>query len=225
MNIPDGFIPLWQCGLYIILMFIAWIFTLKWLIKSLDKLKKEKSDNDKIISYVFLLIFLWVFLFIIQAFCIPVPFGVGISLMGAALVTIILRSPWGAVLVMSPLIMLQWLLFGDGGITTIGVNIINIGVIAGFTGFYVYKFAKPLGKIPQAIVGGWFAGLLSLIFASLAVSVEMWLAGTFPLLEGVISMGMYSAVVGIFEGIITMVGCIILLVLRSKNKKVNKQNS
>ena len=219
MNIPPGFIPLWQCAIYLILMFIAWVFTLKWMIKGFSKLKKEKSGDHKLISYIFLLIFLWAFLFIIQAFCIPVPYGVGISLMGTALVSIILRSPWGAVLVMSPLIIFQWLLFGDGGMTTIGVNIINIGVIGGFTGFYVYKFAKPLGKLPRAIIGGWFAGFLSLIFASLAVSVEMWLAGTFPLITGIIFTVMYSAVVGIFEGIITMVGCILLLILKSKTKK------
>jgi len=47
----------------------------------------------------------------------------------------------------------------------------------------------------------------------------MWLAGTFPLITGIIFTVMYSAVVGIFEGIITMVGCILLLILKSKTKK------
>lgn len=222
MHIPDGFIPLWQCVIYILLMFVAWIFTLKWLVERLSKLEKEKINNAKIFSYIFLVLFLMAFTFIIQAFLTPVPYGVGIGLIGAAIATIILRSPWGAVLVMTPVIIVQWL-FGLGGIATMGANIINIGVIASFTGFYVYKLAKSLGKILRALLGGFFAGFLSLIIASLAVSVEMWLAGTFPLEKGVLWMGIYSSVIGIFEGILTMIVCITLLVLKNK-KKIESKN-
>lgn len=75
MNIPDGFIPLWQCAIYGIIILISWIFTFKWMVKSLIKLEKEKPSTGKIISYIFLLIFLLVFVFGIQAFNIPVPMG------------------------------------------------------------------------------------------------------------------------------------------------------
>lgn len=154
----------------------------------------------------------------IQAFNIPVPFGTSAGLVGAALIAIILRSPWGAVLVLTPVILVQGLFFGDGGLTVLGANILNMGVIAGFTGFYIYKLAKPLGKLPRALVGGFFAGLLSLVVTSAAVAVEMWLAGTFPLVEGLIFMTFYHAVVGVVEGIMTMVGCVLLMVLRSQRK-------
>lgn len=117
------------------------------------------------------------------------------------------------------MLIVQTLFFGDGGLTTLGANILNIGVISGFTGFYVYKFAKPLGKKARTIVGGFFAGLLSVLFASVAVSLEMWLSGTFPLAEGILFMSLYSALVGVAEGIMTMGGCTILLVLSSKRKK------
>ena len=56
--------------------------------------------------------------------------------MGAALVAIIFGSPWAAVLVLSIVLILQGLLFGDGGITALGVNIFNMGVVGGFVGFY-----------------------------------------------------------------------------------------
>lgn len=223
MHIPDGFIPLWQCAIYIILMFIAWGFTLKWLVESLIKLEKEKLSAWKIIKYLILIIIILPsFVFTIQSVNIPIPWGVGISLLGSALVAILLRSPWGAVLIMSPVLIVQSLFFGDGGLTTLGANIINIAVIGGFSGFYIYKLAKPLGKIPRAIIGGWFAGFTSLILVAEAVAVEMWLSGTFPLAEGIISMTIYSAVAGIFEGIMTMIGCILILVINSKTREVGK---
>ncbi|OPX59698.1 MAG: cobalt transport protein CbiM [Methanobacterium sp. PtaB.Bin024] len=223
MHIPDGFIPLWQCAIYILLMFIAWGFTLKWLVESLIKFEKEKPSTVRIIFYIILtVIILPSFIFVVQAFNIPIPWGVGLSLMGSALVAIIYRSPWGAVMIMSLVLMVQGLLFGDGGLTTLGANIINIGVIGGFTGFYIYKFAKPLGDIPRALIGGWFAGFASLIVVGMAVAFEMALAGTFPLSLGFISQFIYSTVGGIFEGIMTMIGCIILLFLRSEIKNLDK---
>lgn len=223
MHIPDGFIPMWQCAIYIILMFIAWVFTLKWLVERLIKLEKEKPSLGKIISYLILIIFILPsFVFTIQSVNIPIPWGVGISLLGSALVAILLRSPWGAVLIMSPVLIVQSLFFGDGGLTTLGANIINIAVIGGFSGFYIYKLAKPLGKIPRAIIGGWFAGFTSLILVAEAVAVEMWLSGTFPLAEGIISMTIYSAVAGILEGIMTMIGCILILIINSKTREVGK---
>jgi cobalt/nickel transport system permease protein len=221
MHIPDGFIPLWQCAIYIILTFIAWIFTLKWLAKSLIKFEKEKPSFGKIISYLILIaILLPSFVFIIQSVNIPIPWGVGISLLGSALVSIILRSPWGAVLIMSPVLIVQGLFFGDGGLTAIGANIINIAVVGGFSGFYIYKLAKPMGRVPRAIIGGWFAGFASLVLVAEAVAVEMWLSGTFPLAEGIISGTMYSAVAGILEGILTMIGCILILFINSKPREV-----
>jgi cobalt/nickel transport system permease protein len=76
-----------------------------------------------------------------------------------------------------------------------------------------------LDKILRTLLGGFFSGFLSLFFASLAVSVEFWLAGTFPLAKGIMWMGMYSSMIGILEGIMTMIVCIILLVLKSQAKK------
>lgn len=225
MHIPDGFIPLWQCYIYFLLMFIAWGFTLKWLVEILIKFDKEKPSTDRIIFYLILtIIILPSFIFVIQGVNMPIPWGVSIGLLGSALIAIIYQSPWGTVLIMTPVLIVQSLFFGDGGLTTLGANIINIGVIGGFTGFYIYKIAKSLDEKPRAIIGGWFAGFTSLIVVGVAVAFEMAMAGTFPLVLGFISQFIYSAVGGIFEGILTMVGCIILMVFRSKNKKTDKQN-
>lgn len=92
MNIPDGFIPLWQCAIYIILMFIIWIFTIKWFVERLIIFEKETPSAGRIILYIFLFLFLVAFVFVIQAFNIPVPFGIGVGLLGAATIAIVLRS-------------------------------------------------------------------------------------------------------------------------------------
>jgi ABC-type Co2+ transport system permease subunit len=48
LNIPDGFIPLWQCIIYGFIIFIAWIFTFKWVVETLIKLEKEKTTDKRI---------------------------------------------------------------------------------------------------------------------------------------------------------------------------------
>jgi len=124
-------------------------------------------------------------------------------MMGAALAAIVLGSPFAAVFVLTLVLIVQGVLFGDGGLTTMGANIINMGVIGGFIGFYSYRGLFRLFRTiyPAAFIAGW----LSLFIAALACAVEMAVAGTFPLELGLLSMGLYHAVIGVIEGGITAV--------------------
>ena len=98
--------------------------------------------------------------------------------------------------------MFQALFFGDGGITTIGANVLNMGIIGGFVGLFTFKaLRKSIGKIAAIGVASW----LSIFLASEAVAVEMWLAGTFPLVPGLEMMGLYHALIGIIEAVLTVV--------------------
>ncbi|MDO5834898.1 MAG: cobalt transporter CbiM [Methanobacterium sp.] len=189
MHIPDGFIPLWQCAIYWIIALIALGYSLKWASKNLD----EKN--------IPLMAVLAAGIFAIQAMNIPIPWGTSGHMVGAALIAIIFVSPWAAVLVLSIVLILQGLIFGDGGMTALGANIVNMGLIGGFVGFYAYKILKGVGRIPAVFVAAW----ASIFLAALACSIEMSLAGTFPLVEGLIFMGLYHAVIGCIEGIITVV--------------------
>ena len=58
--------------------------------------------------------------------------------MGGALAAIILGSPFAAVFVLTIVLIIQALIFGDGGVLALGANIVNMGVIGGFVGFYSY---------------------------------------------------------------------------------------
>ncbi len=189
MHIPDAFIPLPQAAVYWIIALIFIALALRWA-------RRELSEEK-----IPLVAILAAGIFAIQAVNIPIPWGTSGHMMGAALAAIVLGSPFAAVFILTLVLIVQGVLFGDGGLTVMGANIINMGVIGGFVGYYSYRAFYPIFKSPYA--PAFIAGWLSLFIAALACAVEMALAGTFPLGLGLFSMGMYHAVIGIIEGGIT----------------------
>jgi cobalt/nickel transport system permease protein len=200
MHIPDAFIPLWQSGLYWIIALIAIWFSLKWA--------KQEINEDKIP----IIAVLAAGIFAIQAFNLPVAMGTSGHLVGGALAAIILGSPFAAIFILTLVLIVQALLFGDGGVTVMGANILNMGVIGGTIGYYSYHGILAAIKNPyiSAAIAAWLACLIS----ALACAIEMAIAGTFPLVPGLIAMGLYHAVIGVIEGIITAV--IIYLIATSR---------
>lgn len=93
-----------------------------------------------------------------------------------------------------------------------GANILNMGVIGGFVGFYSFQgLMKATKSMPvSAFIAAWLACLIP----ALACAVEMFLAGTFPLVPGLAAMGLYHAAIGIIEGVITVVA--IKLIISAK---------
>lgn len=191
MHIPDGFIPLWQCAIYYIIIIIVGYFAIRWARENLDERK------------IPLLAVLAAGIFAIQALNIPIPWGTSGHMVGAALVAILLGSPFAGFLVLAIVLIIQGLLAGDGGMTALGANIFNMGVIGSWVGFYGFKALKPVIKeIPAVFV----AAFLSLVVMSIVCAVELWLAGTFPLAAGLAYMGLYHIVIGLIgEGLITAI--------------------
>lgn len=189
MHIPDAFIPLPQAAIYWIIALIFVILALRW---ARNELSEEKIPLIAVLAAG---------IFAIQAFNLPVGMGTSGHLVGGALAAIVLGSPFAAVFILTIVLIIQGVVFGDGGITTMGANIINMGVIGGFVGYYSYHGIKSAIKndfIPAAIAA-WLACFISAI----ACAIEMFIAGTFPLVPGIIAMGTYHAAIGIIEGVIT----------------------
>jgi cobalt/nickel transport system permease protein len=191
MHIPDSFIPISQGAVYwlIALVFIA--FALRWV-------KNEMSEEK-----IPLVAVLSAGIFALQAFNIPVTMGTSGHLLGGALVAIVLGSPFAAVFILSLVLIVQGVLFGDGGITVMGANIINMGVIGGFVGYYGYHglFRLTRSMYASAAVAAWLACFIP----ALAASLELTAAGTFPLVPGLLSMGVYHALIGVIEAAVTAV--------------------
>jgi cobalt/nickel transport system permease protein len=141
-------------------------------------------------------------IFAIMSINIPTPMGASGHMVGGALVAIIFCAPEAAVIIFTLVLLAQALFFGDGGITALGANIFNMGIVGGVVGLYSFKaLRKPVGKIPAIFIASW----LSIFLGAELVAVELWIAGTFPLGAGLLLMGSYHAVIGIIEGILTVV--------------------
>ena len=199
MHIPDGFIPLWQCAIYYVILIVALYFSLNWARKNLDE------------KMVPLMAVLAAGIFAIMSMNMPIPFGTSGHMVGGALVAIVFCAPEAAVIVFTLVLLVQGLFFGDGGITALGANVLNMGIIGGFVGLYTFKaLRKPIGKYPAIGIAAW----LAIFLAAEAVAIEMWLAGTFPLGAGLFMMGLYHAFIGIIEAVLTVVVIMALEKLR-----------
>ncbi|MCZ7393863.1 MAG: cobalt transporter CbiM [Candidatus Methanoperedens sp.] len=198
MHIPDGYIPLSQAAVY-------WIIAIIFIARSVKWARNDMNENMIPLFGV-----LAAGMFVLQTIniaanlLIPIPMLGGVSwhVVGAALTAIIFASPWAAVLLMTLVLAVQSL-FGDGGVTAMGANIMNMGIIGGFLGYYSFIGLSKLSvKRPVALfAGGW----LSMILPAIALAFELWFAGTFPLKKGMLLMGTFQGVAGIGEGIITVI--------------------
>ena len=121
------------------------------------------------------------FSFVIMMFNIPVFGGTTGHATGATLIAILI-GPWAATIAVSVALIIQALLFGDGGITAIGANCFNIAVAGVFTGYGVYRLIS--GASPASSARRWKAGALasyvSLNVSALLAAVEF---GIQPILE------------------------------------------
>lgn len=161
------------------------------------------------------------FSFVIMLFNIPLPGGTTGHAVGGVLIAIA-AGPWGAMLAISIALVIQALLFGDGGITAIGANCLNIAFVMPFVGFYTYRllagwFASEKWRAVAAGIGGW-AGLSAAAFSAavmfglqplLHVGADgRALYAPYPLSVAVPIMFLeHAALFGVIEGLITGLVC------------------
>lgn len=190
MHIPDGFLSIEvSAGMYIAAVF--------FLILAHKKAKKIAGDK-----HIPLLSVLAAGIFSAQMLNFPLIGAGGTSghFLGAALTAIVL-GPYGAVIVMALVLIVQALMFADGGITALGANIVNMGIVGGFGAYIVYSGL--IRVIKSARVAAFFSGWSSVVLASIACSVQIAANGTVELTAVLIAMVLIHAIIGIAEGAIT----------------------
>ena len=206
MHIPDGYLG---PQTYIPLYGISIGF---WAIAQ-KKLKKQLSLKH--IPYVAMAA---AFSFLIMMFNIPTPGGTTGHAVGAGIIAILL-GPWTAVLAVSVVLIIQALVFGDGGITAVGVNCFNMAVVMPFVSYWIFKLIKGKAKGGGRLaVAAFLSGYLGLVVAALMTAVEFGiqpliatgasgrpLYAPYPLSIAVPAMALeHLFPFGIVEGLVTM---------------------
>ena len=145
------------------------------------------------------------FIFAAQMINFPVAGGTSGHLLGGTLAAIVLGSPWAGTLCIATVLIIQAVLFADGGITALGANILNMAVVGVWVGWVLTQtlqrlFGGSKGRLPLA--AGIAAGL-SVVVAALACAIELALSGTAPVAIVLPAMAGVHILIGIGEGIIT----------------------
>jgi cobalt/nickel transport system permease protein len=145
------------------------------------------------------------FIFAAQMLNFPIIGGTSGHLIGAALAAILL-GPWAAVLIMTCVLIAQSLIFQDGGLLALGANILNMAIIASISGYYLYRLITGImGTTRHGILAGSFiAAWGSVMLASIACAIELWVSGIVPIHAVLPAMAGWHAVIGIGEGLITV---------------------
>lgn len=142
------------------------------------------------------------FIFASQMINFPIAGATSGHLGGAALASI-LFGPWIGMLVMATVVSIQCLFFQDGGVTALGANIFNMGIVAGLTGYGVYLLFRSSGKRVLRAAGIFLAAWLAVEASAAAAAVELALSGTVSLTVALKAMLTWHALIGLGEGVIT----------------------
>jgi cobalt/nickel transport system permease protein len=205
MHIPDGylspqtFVPLYGAS------FVFWAIALK-------KIKQELSAR-----YIPYLAMAAAFSFLIMMFNVPIPGGTTGHAVGGAIIAILL-GPWAAVLAISVVLIIQAIVFGDGGITAIGANCFNMAVVIPFVSYWVFKLVKGDSRggarfYIAAFLAGWIGLSVAAVVTGFEFGIQPMIASgpdgkpfyaPYPLSIAVPVMAIeHLLVFGIVEGMVT----------------------
>ena len=156
------------------------------------------------------------FVFAAQMVNFPVPLiPASGHLLGGVLAAVLL-GPWAGALVIGAVLLVQCFLFGDGGLTALGANFVNMGLIGAVGGYAISApirrlIGGPRGVLVGSMVAAWFA----VILASGAFAVELAAATGGRGFLGILKwMTLVHAAIGLGEALITGTVVRFLLLVR-----------
>ncbi len=161
MHIPDGYLSPQTGGFFYLVMAPLW-FAASVIMK--------KALKARQVPY---LTFGASFVFVIMMFNIPIPGGSTGHAVGGTLVAVLL-GPWAAMIAITVALVIQALLFGDGGIMALGANCFNMAFILPFVGYYVYRLigAKSSKDSMRRAIAGAIGSYTGIVVAALAAGIE-----------------------------------------------------
>lgn len=155
------------------------------------------------------------FVFAAQMVNFPVGPGVSGHLLGGVLAALLL-GPWGGAVVIGAVLLVQCFLFGDGGLTALGANFLNMGLIGSVGGYAIYApirraLGGQRGVLMAAMAAAWFAVLLAAGCCAIELAATTGRANFYRVLTW---MALVHAAIGLGEAIIT--GMVVRFILLTR---------
>ena len=203
MHVPDGFMNVTMSAATGVISFgTLWAY-----IRSAKDLIADK--------FIALTGMMSALIFVLQMINFPVAAGTSGHLLGGALAVIVLGPRLGLIC-LSVVVIIQSLLFADGGLSALGVNVLNMAIVTSATSWFIVKYwVKFIGKNRTSIISvSVIAGILSVVFSSIAFTIQYAIGGTISIPVGTVLIAMVTThlIIGLGEGIITAL--IITLLMR-----------
>jgi cobalt/nickel transport system permease protein len=146
------------------------------------------------------------FIFAVQMLNFPVAAGTSGHLLGGALAAILV-GPYTGVLCVSVVLLMQGILFADGGLTALGVNITDMAIVTTVVAYALFRgLVQVLPRSRRSVtVASFVAALVSVPAAALAFTLIYWIGGTTDVAIGKVATAMIGVhvLIGIGEAAIT----------------------
>ena len=205
MHVPDGFMNVTMSAATGVISFgTLWAY-----IRSAKDLIADK--------FIALTGMMSALIFVLQMINFPIAAGTSGHLLGGALAVIVLGPRLGLIC-LSVVVIIQSLLFADGGLSALGVNVLNMAIVTSATSWFIVKYwIKFIGKNKTSIVSvSVLAGILSVVFSSIAFTIQYAIGGTISIPVGTVLLAMVTThfIIGFGEGIITALIITLLIQVR-----------
>ena len=161
MHIPDGYLSPSTCAAFYAASTPFWYIGLR-------RVRRVLATRTVPLLAVFS-----AFSFVVMMFNLPLPGGTTGHAVGMGMASIVL-GPWISLLAISTALLIQALLFGDGGITAYGANCFNMAIVGSVTAYAVYRlvaFHASLTSVRRVVAGG-LAGYVAINLAALCAAIE-----------------------------------------------------
>jgi cobalamin biosynthesis protein CbiM len=206
VHIPDGFIDIPTSTAFAALAATGVALSLKGAKSSLD----EKTAPLAGLTATFI--------FAVQMLNFPVAAGTSGHLLGGALAAVLV-GPYAASLALTVVLLMQGLLFADGGLTAIGLNVFNMSIIGVWVGYFAFNLAKRVlpKKKASVAIAALFGGFISVPAAALGFVIEYAIGGTATFSTSAVASAMIGThiLIGIGEGLITFFAVSAVMASRS----------
>ena len=199
MHIPDGYLSPETCIATYAVAVPLWVYGFKKLKSTLNEETLPLIGALSAVSFV------------IMMFNIPIPGGTSGHAVGAVLIAM-LFGPWVGFVSVSLVLLIQALVFGDGGVSTLAANSLSMAFIGSFVGYYAYNMLKKYKFAP--FFAGWIGIVSSSVLTAFLLGIQplFWTKGGHPLYfpfdlktAFVALVGSHMLFFGVAEGIFTAI--------------------